>query len=183
MSAREFSKVSPAVWRSGRFHRLQGPVTPKLVYFYFVTNTHVNSAGCYALPDLYACADLGCEAEAYTIARDALLAGEMIDFDPATSEILVERWFRHNPPMNPNHHKGTSRLVSEIESDRLREKAEAALTEAWQAYQIRKEEDETRRQLEVAQKEAARSQRGYGTLQPVGASGHLLNTRLMKGVG
>ena len=180
MSAREFSKVSPAVWRSGRFRRLQGQM-PKLVYLYLVTNGHVNSAGCYALPDLYACADLDCEVDAYTVARDALLAGEMIDYDPATSEILIERWFRHNPPMNPNHHKGTARIVSEIESDRLREKVEEALTEAWQAYQTRKEDDETRRRIEAEQKQAARSQRGYGPLQPVGASDHLLNTRLMKG--
>ncbi|MBX9465563.1 MAG: hypothetical protein KL840_21780 [Aquamicrobium sp.] len=182
MSAREFSKVSPAVWRSGRFRRLSGQMS-KQVYLYFITNSHVNSAGCYPLPDLYACADLDCEAEVYTAARDELLAGELIDHDPDTAEILIERWFRHNPPMNPNHYKGTSKLVSEVESDRLREKAEEALSEAWQAYQKRKEEDETRRQIEAAQKEAAKSPRGYGTLQPVGASSYLLNTRHMKGGG
>lgn len=182
MSAREFSKVSPAVWRSGRFRRLSGQMS-KQVYLYFITNSHVNSAGCYPLPDLYACADLDCEAEAYSAARDELIGSELIDHDPDTTEILIERWFRHNPPMNPNHYKGTSRLVSEIESDRLREKAEEALSEAWQAHQARKEEDETRRQIEAAQKAAARPQREYGPLQPVGGSERLLNTRMMKGLG
>lgn len=182
MSAREFSKVSPAVWRSGRFRRLSGQMS-KQVYLYFITNSHVNSAGCYALPDLYACADLDCEAEVYTAARDELLAGELIDHDPNTTEILIERWFRHNPPMNPSHYKGTCRFIGDIESDRLREKAEVALTEAWQAYQARKEEDETRRRVEAAQREAARSQRGCGPLQPVGSNDRLLSTGLMQRAG
>lgn len=179
MSAREFSKVSPAVWRSGRFRRLSGHMS-KQVYLYFITNSHVNSAGCYALPDLYACADLDCEAEVYTAARDELLAGELIDHDPDTAEILIERWFRHNPPMNPSHYKGTCRFIADIESDRLREKAEAALTEAWDVYQARKEADETRRQIEAAQRASEKAQRGFGTFDQLGVSSQLLSSRVVQ---
>lgn len=124
MSAREFSKVSPALWRSARIYGLSLPL--KAVYAYYLTNTHVTSAGCYALPDLYGCADLNVTETEMAAYRSDLMAAGLVDHDADTSEVLIERWFRHNPPMNPKHYKGTRRLVAEIESDRLREKAEAA---------------------------------------------------------
>src|SRR5690606_26048657 len=68
----------------------------------------------------------GCSLEEYQSARAECAAAGMIDFDGAT--VFVERWFRHNPPMNDNHAKGTKRFIAEIESDRLREKVEAEFT-------------------------------------------------------
>ena len=47
---REFSKVSPAVWQSERFHSLPSD-DGRYVHLYLLTNDHQNSAGCYRLPD------------------------------------------------------------------------------------------------------------------------------------
>ena len=46
MSKREFSKVSPAVWRSGKFTGLECS-TAQVLYLYFLTCEHQNSAGCF----------------------------------------------------------------------------------------------------------------------------------------
>lgn len=98
----------------------------KLLYVYFLTCEHNNSAGCYRLPDGYACADLGWSAETYQAERDRLVKVELIDFDPETSTVFIERWFKHNVPATTNHRKGTQRIIENIECDRLREKAEDA---------------------------------------------------------
>ncbi|HEV2899897.1 MAG TPA: hypothetical protein VGX71_19105 [Pseudaminobacter sp.] len=124
MSKREFSKVSPAVWRSGRFTGLECS-TAKVLYLYFLTCEHQNSAGCFRLPDGYACSDLGWSPETYRSARDKLIAAELITVDLVTAEIYVDRWLKHNPPTNEKHSMGTRRIIEAIESDLIREKVEA----------------------------------------------------------
>lgn len=126
-SSRTFSKVSPALWRPGRFLSLPTSDT-KLLYVYFLTCEHMNSAGCFRLPDGYACADLGWSAETYHAERDRLVEAGLIDFDSDCSVVYVERWFKHNPPMNSKHAAGTRRIIEGIESDRIREKVEADFT-------------------------------------------------------
>jgi hypothetical protein len=132
MSKREFSKVSPAVWRSGRFIGLKC-TTAQVLYLYLVTCQHQNSAGCFRLPDGYACADLGWELLPYTEARDKLAAAALITFDAVTAEMYVDRWFKHNPPTNEKHAEGTRRLIERIESDEIREKVEAEFQSADEA--------------------------------------------------
>lgn len=129
MSTRTFNKVSPAIWRPGRFLSL--PTTEaKLLYLYYLTCEHNNSAGCYRLPDGYACSDLGWSVEDYARERQHLVDAELIDFDPECSVIYLERWFKHNPPMNSKHKTGTMRIIEAIDSDRIREKVEKDFMEA-----------------------------------------------------
>lgn len=123
-TARTFSKVSPAIWRPGRFLDLS-TTEAKLLYVYFLTCEHNNSAGCYRIPDGYACADLGWSVETYHAERQRLVEAGLVDFDPECSVVFIERWFKHNVPATANHKTGTRRIVENIESDRLREKAEA----------------------------------------------------------
>ena len=103
----------------------------RYLFLYLLTNQHQNSAGCYALPDGYACTDLGWPAKQYRAGIASLVASGMILVDERTSEVLLERWFRHNAPMNTNHYKGTAKLVARIQSDQLRGAASAALDAAW----------------------------------------------------
>ena len=129
MSQRQFSKVSPAVWRSGRFTGLEES-SDQLLYLYYLTCEHQNSAGCFRLPDGYACSDLGWPPERYSRARDRLVAAELITFDSITAEIYVDRWFKHNAPMGEKHSLGTHRIIKRIESDAVRHKVEAEFTNA-----------------------------------------------------
>jgi hypothetical protein len=128
MSGREWSKVSPALWRSPRFLGLQGS-DERLLLVYYMTGDHMNSSGCYRLPDGYAIADLGWTLERYRTSRDLLVSAGLISFDQSTEEVFVNRWFKHNPPTNAKHAKGARRLINKIDSDDLRLMAEAEFCE------------------------------------------------------
>lgn len=123
---RDYSKVSPKLWRSRRFSQL--PDDARMFYMFLLTCEHQTSAGCLRLPEAYAAADLNWQPERLGGARAPLIP-EMIAYDGATDEYFILRWFRHNPPTNSKHLKGVKRLISEVDSDTVREVAEAELTD------------------------------------------------------
>ena len=129
---RDFSKISPAVWQSLRFNSLPSD-DGRYLYLYLLTNRHQNSAGCYQLPDGYACTDLLWCSERYVAARQALLKADMIRFDAEASEVMITRWFKHNPPMNQSHYDGTERILERLESPEIAEAALEALRESWES--------------------------------------------------
>lgn len=169
MSGREFSKVSPALWRSARFAELSD--RGKIAFLYFCTNAHVTSVGCYPLPDGYACADLGWTLEAYSAARNEVVRAGMVEFE--SGHVLIDRWFKHNPPMNKDHSTGTKRLIAEIECDRLREKAEVAFVGA-DTLRVQRED---RKAAEKAERLTRRQIEG---LQDVAQNNRLLNTAYLR---
>ncbi|MBN9347698.1 MAG: hypothetical protein J0I48_16125 [Devosia sp.] len=125
-----FTKVSANVWRSARFKKLDDPA--RLFYLFLISNEHANSIGAYRLPDGYALDDLGSSwtAPKLTKARDALLEAELIAFDAEAQTYFVRRWFKHSPPQNESHAQGCRRLISELESDAIREAVEVEFEEA-----------------------------------------------------
>lgn len=172
MSERSFSKISPVIWRSRRFMGLSD--RGKVLQLYLLSNAHVSSAGCYELPDGYACSDLEWSLSDYLAVRRELLDAGLIDVDDDLSIILIERWFRHNAPSNDDHAKGCRRRLAAIESDRLREKAIAAFDEVDQ----KRVEREAAKAAEKAERDAAKAQ---SVSQVIGSTSHLMNTRIMQG--
>jgi len=124
---REFSKVGVNLWRSGRFKKLCSDA--RLLHVYYLTSPHQTSVGCARIPDAYAAADLGWDVEKYIQARQALEDAELISVDRETEEIFVCRWFKHNPPTNSKHAAGQEKAIAQIESERLREAAQAEFYE------------------------------------------------------
>ncbi len=129
MSKREFSKVSPAIWRSKRFRLLPNDRC-RLLLFYFMTSAHQTSAGAYQLSEGYACTDLGWSAEDYSAARQPLEELRLIVFDADTEEVYVTGWFNVCPPMNDKHAAGCKSMIRDIESDVVREIVEEEFAEA-----------------------------------------------------
>ncbi len=121
---REFSKITPAMWRDKRFRSLPSS-DAKLAFMFLIASEHQNSAGAYRLPTLYACNDLGWDVERFTTARDEVLASGLVAFDSETEEYFCLGWFKANPAMGPKHATGVMRRIFEIESDQIREAAEA----------------------------------------------------------
>jgi hypothetical protein len=133
--AREFSKVVPALWGSPRFAGLPTD-DARLAFLYLLTNAHQTSAGAYRLLPGYACVDLGgWTLDRFGAAMDALERAGMIRIDRSTFEVMIERWFKHCPPMNSKHHLGTARLIARLDSPLLRQAAAGSLNEAWEAIQ------------------------------------------------
>lgn len=126
--AQDFTKVSPAVWRSKRFLALDD--AGKVLYLYSLTCEHQNSTGCFRLPDAYASADLQWSIEKYRQYRDGLVSADLLAVDVENSMIYVCRWFKHCPPTNNNHAKGIAKQIGRIESDALRERVEAEFAQA-----------------------------------------------------
>ncbi|TPN58638.1 hypothetical protein FJ976_01640 [Mesorhizobium sp. B1-1-9] len=124
--SREFSKISPKVWRSKRFRALPTDDARFLLMF-LLTSEHQTSAGCFRMPDAYAAADLGWPSDRMQAARKYLVEGGLLAFDTLTDEYFVVGWFGHNKPMNASHQKSIVRVVANIESDAVREAAEAEL--------------------------------------------------------
>ena len=125
---REFSKISPRLWGSGTFRKL--PDGARLLFLYYLTCSHQNSGGCFSLPDGYAITDLSWGLEQYQASRALLLDAALIRFDSETSEILVAKWFRHNPPMNPSHRKSVVGAIERIASSNLQGYAREELERA-----------------------------------------------------
>ena len=126
--AQDFTKVSPAVWRSKRFLALND--TGKVLYLYYLTCDHQNSTGCFRLPPAYAAADLQWEQEKYLEQREVLEAADLVVVDDDHDLIYVCRWFKHCPPTNASHAQGIIKRVEQIESDVLRERVEAEFAAA-----------------------------------------------------
>src|SRR5690606_25853760 len=102
----------------------------KLFYLYLLTCEHQSSAGCFRLPDAYAAADLAWSEIDLAAAREAGAEAGLIVHDRQTEEYFVPRWFKHNPGTNPKHRKGIERLISDLDSDHVREAAEAEFMES-----------------------------------------------------
>lgn len=84
----EFSKVSPAIWRSRRFRNLESDA--RLAHIYFLACDHQSSAGCFRLPDAYAAADLSWDVERYRTALEQVVTAGLIAHDEATEEVFVK---------------------------------------------------------------------------------------------
>lgn len=52
----------------------------------------------------------------------------VIRFDPATQEIMVDRWFSHSQIATEKHMQGARRMIADINSDEIREAMEYALS-------------------------------------------------------
>ncbi len=175
MAKRLFSKVSPAIWASRRFRGVS-PMARNF-YLYLLTNEHIDSSGCYRLPDPYACFDFGITQDQLAALYAELSQADMISRDVAAEWVLVRRWFKHNPPTNADYAKGTRKLIATIESDRLREETETAFAEAEAALKTRLAEIAASREERAMKAKLASGYNGIGN--PF--SGNLTDTGYMRG--
>jgi hypothetical protein len=115
-----FAKVSRTLWRSRKFRSL-GSNGARLLYLYLITCPHGNSAGCFALPVMYACADLGIDEASFRKGIDALTNAGLIDWDEDEEIVRIVGWFRFNVPHNPRFQQGVRAVIRAVQSARLRE--------------------------------------------------------------
>ena len=124
MNDREFTMVSPAVWSSERFIRLDD--AGRLLLLYFISGPHQTKIGCARIREAYALADLGWTADKYRPALASLIDAGLILHDATSSEVYVLRWFDHKGslPTNKDHARGWQKLVSKNDSDTIRQQVE-----------------------------------------------------------
>jgi hypothetical protein len=92
----------------------------------------------------------------------ALVEAKLIAVDPDAEYVLVQRWFKHNPPMNRDHVTGTRTRIAAIESDVLRGECEASFTEAEAALEQRLTAAEVAKAVRVAKTQHVSRPGGVG---------------------
>ncbi|CDN91359.1 hypothetical protein [Agrobacterium tumefaciens] len=122
---RDFSKVSPKIWRNRDFRALPSPGS-RLLFLYLMTSEHQNSAGCFRLPEGYAVYDLGCTSDEYAERLQEIEASGLVLIDYQTSEIFIRGWFDMNAAMNDRHALRITKAIADIESATLRETVQTA---------------------------------------------------------
>ena len=125
--ARDFHKVSPAIWLSERFRDL--PTEAGYLWFY---RHQPASNQRRMLPGArlsHAAADLKWDVEKVKAARGPLIEQNLIAFNSRTEEVFVCKWLQHNPPTNPKHAASINSHISKLKSDSLREMADAEFCE------------------------------------------------------
>lgn len=135
---RDFFKVSPTLWRSRKFKSLPN-MTARQVYIYLLTCPHGNSAGCYDLPPMYACADLGISEAWYQEAIESLSKVELIDYDVDESTLWIVNFEHFNEPTNPKHALGLLIQLGQASSQRLRSIAFHRFLEVFKARNFDKD--------------------------------------------
>jgi hypothetical protein len=165
---RDFTKISPSVWRSQRFNALATD-DARYLYLYLLTCEHQTNAGAYHLPHGYACDDLRWEKDRFAAAFAELVAASLVIHDATTAEIAITRWFKHNAPMSESHLIGVERTIERIHSSVVAEAVLNELHEAWDLFQAKKAEAEARK---------AAKQKPAATLP-----GRLSNTVYLNGTG
>jgi hypothetical protein len=123
--SRDFAPVSPSIWSSPAFLSLDSD--GRQLMLFFISGPHQNSAGCCRVREGYALADLKWVPDQYRSALASCVAADLVLHDPATEETYVRKWFKHkgNIPTNKDHAKGTMKIIANIDSDEIRELAEA----------------------------------------------------------
>lgn len=160
--SRPFHPIAAAVWSSPAFLSLTGD--GRQLHLYFLCGPHQSNAGCCRIREGYGLADLGWQPEQYRRALADVVQANLVMHDPATEETYVLKWFKHkgNVPTNRDHAKGVMTNISAIDSDDIREQAEADFMET-----------DWGKRITAAETEAS------AVVQPISSA--LANSRLIKG--
>lgn len=86
----------------------------KFLALYLLTSPHNNILGCYVLPKLYICADLGWTPEALAKPFAKLVEDGFIKYDEDTCLILLTNYLKHNPIDNGNRAEGAIKILEEL---------------------------------------------------------------------
>ena len=120
--ARDFSKVSPLVWKSRKFLSLPDN-DARLFYLFVLTGPHQTNAGISKLPLAYASHDLKWSLEQVQKSMEACVHAGLLEHENETDEVMVTNWFAFNVPTNIKHRMGVVKTIERVESERFYESA------------------------------------------------------------
>ncbi|QBX33912.1 hypothetical protein E4191_03665 [Paracoccus liaowanqingii] len=109
---RDYAKISCTLWGSRKFRSL--PDDAKLLYLYLHTCQHVNSVGCYVLPEGYATADLEWNVEQVRNGIEMLLKADLIAFDRTENLVRIVDFLKYDPFANPKHAAGAVKIAMKL---------------------------------------------------------------------
>jgi hypothetical protein len=136
--AKPFTMVRRSIWDSRRFTALPDDLC-RYLYFYCLSCSHQTGTGCFVAREAYILSDLAKPGADWTAATyrarlQHLIASGLILVDAETNEILIVGWWKDNGPSNESWFAGAKKQCEGIESQTLREAAQGALADCWEAF-------------------------------------------------
>lgn len=123
-----YQKIYCQIWNDKRFSTLSP--SPQRLYLYVFTCPHGNIIGMFVLKQGYICDDLKCSPK--DLAKDLakLIEKGMVEYDFATSVIMIPEFLKHNPITNPNQVKAARKMIQELPHSPLFQRFMEVLPEA-----------------------------------------------------
>jgi len=112
MTDGRYCRIKTKFWTDEKIRSLSDDA--KLLALYLLSSPHTNMIGCYILPKLYACDDLGWELERFEKAFQELLRNGFVKYDEKTRLLLLPNYLKHNPIENENQAKAAAKIVAEL---------------------------------------------------------------------
>lgn len=112
MPGGRYTRIRSKFWGDEKVKTWDGDT--KLLALYILTSPHNNMIGCYILPKLYICADLGMDLEQLHKPFAKLLEDGFIKYDEQNNLILINNFLKHNPIENKNQAIAATKIVQDL---------------------------------------------------------------------
>lgn len=112
MPESRYSRIRSKFWTDEKVRQWDDDT--RLLALYLLTSPHNNIVGCYVLPRLYACEDLGWELGRLEAAMGRLIQDGFIQYDESTRLLLVVNYLKHNPIENGNQAVAAAKQIAEL---------------------------------------------------------------------
>ena len=127
---RKFAAISPKIWGSRKWRKLDRDDKARLLYLYLHTCPHATSIGAFRLPIGYAAADLRWEVAHVEAAFSTLADAQLIDYDVDDEIVRIIDFLTHSPPTNPKHAGAALALARELPYGMIRDTVIAEVLES-----------------------------------------------------
>lgn len=107
-----YTRIKSRFWIDEKSGRWSNDL--KLLALYLLSCPHGNMLGCFVLPKLYICADLGWDADKLEPLFSTLIKEGFIAYDDSTNVIFVKKHLKHNPIENSNQAQAAIKVVNEL---------------------------------------------------------------------
>lgn len=122
-----YTRIKSRFWIDEKSGRWSNDL--KLLALYLLSCPHGNMLGCFVLPKLYICADLGWDADKLEPLFSTLIKEGFIAYDDSTNVIFVKKHLKHNPIENSNQAQAAIKVVNELPRTHLLSQVAQAIRE------------------------------------------------------
>jgi DnaD/phage-associated family protein len=112
MTEGRYTKLKSKFWTDEKARKWDSDT--KFLALYLLTSPHKNMLGCYVLPKLYICADLGWDLKQLDKPFLKLLDDSFIKYDSDNELIFLCNFLKHNQLENGNQVKGALTVLNEL---------------------------------------------------------------------
>jgi DnaD/phage-associated family protein len=112
MAEGRYTRIKSKFWTDEKARKWDSET--KFLALYLLTSPHNNILGCYVLPKLYICADLGWDDKQLGKPFNKLLQDGFIKYDDINCLILLCNYLKHNPIENGNQATGAIKQLDEL---------------------------------------------------------------------